>query len=160
MTQQFEFFLKDETQTQAIGRALAEQLSAPCVIYLQGELGAGKTTLVRGILRGLGHTGSTKSPTYTLVEPYKLADLDFYHFDLYRLADPEELEFMGIREYQTANAILVFEWPDKGQAMIPVADLKVQLQYDATGRRIRIYDLNQKLPNDWNFKPVLCQNKA
>nr|WP_255473409.1 tRNA (adenosine(37)-N6)-threonylcarbamoyltransferase complex ATPase subunit type 1 TsaE [Kangiella sp. HZ709] len=156
--QQKELFLADDSSTEQLGLALAKSLDMPCVIYLQGELGAGKTTLVRGLLRGLGHLGSTKSPTYTLVEPYQLADLAVYHFDLYRLADPEELEFIGIREYQEQNALLIFEWPDKGLGMIPAADLELKLSYFEAGRKVQITDFNAKLPNHWNFDDILCQN--
>ncbi len=156
--QKLELFLADESITEQLGLALAKSLDTPCVIYLQGELGAGKTTLVRGLLKGLGHKGSTKSPTYTLVEPYQLADLAVYHFDLYRLADPEELEFIGIREYQEEDALLIFEWPDKGLGMIPTADLELKLSYFEAGRKVQINDLNAKLPNNWNFDDILCQN--
>lgn len=162
--QTIEATLANEQQTEALGRYLAQQLEPPCVIYLQGELGAGKTTLVRGLLRGLGHLGSTKSPTYTLVEPYELAQCQVFHFDLYRLADPEELEYIGIREYQSQDAMLIFEWPDKGQGMIPKADLVIQLAYQelANKEQARSFVLQvadgAKLRKNWNFGDFLCQN--
>ncbi len=154
-----EIFLSDANQTEAFGLSLAKSISAPVTIYLQGELGAGKTTLVRGLLKGLGHSGSTKSPTYTLVEPYQLDNLTVYHFDLYRLADPEELEYIGIREYQNQNSILIFEWPNKGQGMIPIADLLIELSYSEEGRQLKMKDFAGKLTNNWNFGDILCQNE-
>ena len=149
--------LADESQTVRMGQKLAACIKAPMTIYFEGELGAGKTTLVRGILRGFGYQGATKSPTYTLVEPYELVGVTIYHFDLYRLADPEELEFIGIREYQQPDSIMLIEWPEKGKGMIPQPDLMIELDYKGDGRAITLSsahpELMQKLEKSCDFMP-------
>ena len=130
--------LKDEKSTLAFARKLSEHLPSKALIYLNGPLGAGKTTFVRGILLASGHQGSTKSPTYTLVEPYSLTHQKFYHFDLYRLGDPEELEYIGIRDYLDEEAICLIEWPDKGKGFIPNPDLVINLNYEGEARSITL----------------------
>ena len=130
--------LDSAAATEALGARLAAALAPGCVLYLSGELGAGKTTLVRGLLRALGHRGTVKSPTYTLVEPYQVADRRLFHWDLYRLADPEELEFLGLRDQVDGEAVLLIEWPERGRGELPAADLAVTLDYAGAGRTCRL----------------------
>lgn len=126
--------LKDSAATEAAGAALATSLSdGDHIIFLYGDLGAGKTTLVRGLLRALGHAGRVPSPTYTLVEPYEVGPLHLKHLDLYRIADPEEVEFLGVREL--AGTVLI-EWPEKGGHFLPESDLDCRLAPEGAGRRL------------------------
>jgi tRNA threonylcarbamoyladenosine biosynthesis protein TsaE len=129
----------DEQAQERIGGALAECLPAgACVVYLEGNLGAGKTTLVRGLLRALGHGGAVKSPTYTLMEPYSVGGRDIHHLDLYRVADAGELEYLGIRDLLGRAAVLLVEWPERGRGELPAADLVVHIDYQGRGRRLTL----------------------
>lgn len=131
-------FLSAEADTLAFGTALAAGLEPGLVIYLQGELGAGKTTLARGILRGLGHAGRVKSPSFALVEPYIFSRLYLYHFDFYRFTDPRELGDAGFRDYFNPDSVCLVEWPENAAGMLPAADLRIRLQVMGTGRQIEI----------------------
>jgi tRNA threonylcarbamoyladenosine biosynthesis protein TsaE len=133
--------LADEAATVALGSAIGQALKArpdAFTLFLEGELGAGKTTLCRGLLKAFGHSGAVKSPTYTLVEVYEFADRRIHHFDLYRLGDPEELEYMGIRDYFGPGHICVLEWPERGHGILPDADLRVKVTARGPGRRAQL----------------------
>ncbi|MCK2184341.1 tRNA (adenosine(37)-N6)-threonylcarbamoyltransferase complex ATPase subunit type 1 TsaE [Halomonas getboli] len=127
--------LENEDRQVAFGESLGRALDGHGLLFLEGELGAGKTTLTRGILRAYGHHGAVKSPTYTLVEPYELETVRVHHFDLYRLGDPEELEFIGGRDLLADDALCVIEWPARGEGWLPTPDLTVTLSLDGEGRR-------------------------
>lgn len=121
-----------------LGRRLGEVLPAGISLHLRGDLGAGKTTLTRGIARALGHAGAVKSPTYTIVEPYDMLTPPLYHFDLYRLADPEELELLGLRDYFSGDAIVVVEWPERGAGFLPAPDLEISIGVDGARRFVSL----------------------
>ena len=127
--------LDDENATLTLASRVAAQIKPGMVIYLHGDLGAGKTCLVRGVLNALGFTGRVKSPTYTLLEPYHAAGLDLRHFDLYRLQDENEWEFAGFRDEFNGNSIFFIEWPEKASSFIPPADLEISLDILPLGRR-------------------------
>ena len=131
-------FVPDASAMDALGQQLQQPASWRGMVCLRGELGAGKTTLVRSLLRGLGYSGRVKSPTYTLVEPYELGDRMVYHLDLYRLAAPDELEWLGIRDLLTDTDLLLVEWPERGQGVLPQPDLDITIEYAGEGRSIEM----------------------
>ncbi len=131
-------FLPDEAATLAFGAALAQALAPGLTIYLDGELGAGKTTLVRGVLRGLGYAGKVKSPTYTLVELYTVSSLYLYHFDFYRFADPREWVDAGFREHFNPDTVCFVEWPEKAGEFLPIPDVRIALSVVDEGRSLQI----------------------
>jgi tRNA threonylcarbamoyladenosine biosynthesis protein TsaE len=143
MNQHFTLELSDEAATLEAGRTFAKQLKPGLIIYLHGDLGAGKTTFVRGVLQGLGHEGKVKSPTYTLVEPYDFQGLPIYHFDLYRFADEYEWDAAGFSEYFNENSVCMVEWPEKAVHILPRPDFDVKLSLsekdeEANGRILEI----------------------
>lgn len=140
-------YIPDESTMLRFGKKLAETIlkchtERAVILYFNGDLGAGKTTLTRGMVQGLGFQGNVKSPTYTLVEEYNIAGKMIYHFDLYRLADPEELEFMGIRDYFAKDSICLIEWAEKGDGILPAADLLVNIDYYDDARNITLIAQN------------------
>ncbi len=151
--------LENTEDTEALGAALWQALPEKCLIYLYGDLGAGKTTLVRGLLRAAGHQGAVKSPTYTLVEEYEVNGRLLFHFDLYRLKDPEELEWMGMQDYLNQAALVCIEWPQMGQGFLPSADLEVSLNYLQQQRTAQINVLakswHDSIKLNWKNKDLL-----
>jgi len=129
--------LRDEGATLALGQAPAAGAAPGRVMHLRGDLGAGKTTLARGLLRGLGYAGRVKSPTYTLVEHYSVSSLNLYHFDFYRFKDQDEWLSSGFRDYFNAQSLCVVEWPERAGDLLAPPDLEVRLEFDAAspGRR-------------------------
>lgn len=130
--------LNSPEATEAFGAKLWQLLPEKCTVFLLGNLGAGKTTLVRGLLRAAGHLGAVKSPTYTLVEEYSLQTRNIFHFDLYRLNDPEELEWIGIQDYFAQDSLFFIEWPEKGSGFLPEADIILDLQTIGEERHLEI----------------------
>ncbi len=128
----------DEGEMIALGGRLAAAHVRGMVVYLNGDLGMGKTTLARGFIQGLGHVGAVKSPTYTLVEPYDLSGRTVYHFDLYRLGDAEELEFLGVRDYFDKHSVALVEWSQRGVGFLPPPDLVITIERQGLGRIVRL----------------------
>jgi tRNA threonylcarbamoyladenosine biosynthesis protein TsaE len=152
--------LADAAATGRLGAALAKTLRPGLVIYLEGDLGAGKTTLVRALLQKRGHSGPVKSPTYTLVEVYVVSRLYLYHFDFYRFLCPEEFRDAGLEEYFRDNAICLVEWPDKAAGYVPRADVRIRIEHDPPGRQCALWACGEKglqcltdLCSDWPEKP-------
>jgi len=138
MNQDFRLQLPDADATAAFGARLAAVLPSRLTVYLEGDLGAGKTTLVRALLQAVGHEGRVRSPTYTLIEPYRVNGRAFYHLDLYRVADAEELEYLGLRDLVSEPCVLLVEWPSRGAGVLPLADLVIALAPAGDGREARL----------------------
>lgn len=149
-----QFLLNDAEQTEALGACLWQALPAKCLMYLYGDLGMGKTTLIRGLLRAAGHQGVVRSPTYSLVEEYQFDNRRVFHFDLYRLKEPEELEWMGMSDYLAQSALCCIEWPQMGVGYLPAADLALHFQAQGQGRQleIRFFDIALKNSFEVLFK--------
>jgi tRNA threonylcarbamoyladenosine biosynthesis protein TsaE len=130
--------LPDAAATLRLGEALAAGIAPGRVLFISGDLGAGKTTLVRGLLRGLGYAGRAKSPTYALVEPYTFSSIDLYHFDFYRFKDRSEWLNSGFREYFNPRSVCVVEWPEKAGDLLSPPDLHIRLEFDGEARRARL----------------------
>lgn len=129
-------FLEDEASMEAFGATLADFMQNGGLVTLSGNLGAGKTTLTRGFMHAIGHKGAVKSPTYTLVEPYDINGRSIMHFDLYRLSDPEELEYLGFRDYLDGSTLCLIEWPEKAKNFLPEPDLAIDIDVVKGGRQI------------------------
>ena len=134
-----------ESELEAVGSALAKSLSFGDIIFLEGELGAGKTTVSRGILRGFGYRGIAASPTYTLLELYELTFHRVAHFDLYRITAAKELEGIGFRDYLDGQTICLIEWPENGAGFLPAPTLRIILEYSGEGRIVRFESSIERL---------------
>ncbi len=137
MANDIALILDNEVATLACGDKFSRIMANGLVVYLRGDLGAGKTTFVRGILHGLGHVGKVKSPTYTLVEPYTIFNYNIYHFDLYRFIDEEEWDAAGFRDYFNAQSICMIEWPERAENVLPEPDIHVHLSHYQSARKIQ-----------------------
>ncbi|NKB77639.1 MAG: tRNA (adenosine(37)-N6)-threonylcarbamoyltransferase complex ATPase subunit type 1 TsaE [Gammaproteobacteria bacterium] len=134
------FKLPYESDMMSLGRSWGPGFRAGSVVFLSGDLGAGKTTLVRAFLQGMGHQGAVTSPTYTLVEPYSLGGREVYHFDLYRIKEAEELEMIGMRDMLNTSSICFIEWPDRGLGFLPKPDFSIEIHHDGDGREIQLIE--------------------
>jgi tRNA threonylcarbamoyladenosine biosynthesis protein TsaE len=151
--------LHDTAETEAMGAALWQALPQKALLFLYGDLGAGKTTLIRGMLRAAGYKNAVKSPTYSLVEEYDLSNRQVFHFDLYRLKSAEELEWIGMDDYLNQPALCCIEWPQMGAGYLPEADIEIHLSHQVDGRLIEINILSdflkKNLKLNWKNKDIL-----
>jgi len=144
MSQTLSIYLADERATEALGGAMAACVVPGLVIFLEGDLGVGKTTVVRGLLRALGDLGPVKSPTYTLVELHAISGLDLYHFDFYRFNEPEEFLDAGLEEYFDKRHVCLVEWPQRAAAYLPAADVHIHLEISGAGRSATISAVGER----------------
>jgi len=147
----FERLVADDAEMRAFGASLLCACSSGGIIALRGNLGAGKTTLVRGALESRGVTSGVRSPTYTLIEYYPFDNLSIAHFDLYRLAEAEELEYLGFRDYLNPDTLCFIEWPERAEGLLDDISLEIQIDYDPHGRKVRMSALS-----DWGKAIVKC----
>ncbi len=154
---QCECWLASIDETQALGARLAGAMHSGMVLTLSGELGAGKTTLVRGMLRALGFTGAVKSPSYALVEEYPFSHLYFYHFDFYRFRSPEEWDTSGFAEYFRDNTLCVIEWPEKLGDRLPIVDITVTLSWPETQTSMRRAEIAFLTPEGNACQSIVCE---
>lgn len=138
VSERLQFLATSEQMLEKSGVCLALLLKHHLLVTLSGELGAGKTTLVRGLLRGAGYAGPVKSPTFSLVEPYETGPGRLFHFDLYRLKDPQELEFIGMRDYLSMPALCIVEWPEKAGDFLPIGDIHIMIERTGQGRKLEL----------------------
>jgi len=138
-------YLQNSNAMESLGAQLFACLPEKCTVFLRGDLGTGKTTLVRGFLTAAGHQGAVKSPTYTLVEEYEITGRHYYHFDLYRLTDPEELEWIGFQDYFNQDTVCFIEWPEKGVGFLPDADIIIEIEADKNRRNVNFIKIAKKL---------------
>lgn len=136
------FLLEDEAATTRLAHEFGRALRAPAVIYLQGDLGAGKTTFARALIQGLGYAGRVKSPTYGLLESYRAGGFDFLHLDLYRIGNPAELEYLAIPDQFTAQGVLLVEWPEKAESALPAPDILMKFNEIESGRSLECIALS------------------
>ncbi|MCF6768332.1 tRNA (adenosine(37)-N6)-threonylcarbamoyltransferase complex ATPase subunit type 1 TsaE [Thiotrichales bacterium 19S11-10] len=129
---------KDEEEMLFFGKRFSKNLLPGDIVYLKGDLGAGKTTIVKGILKGFGYEGLVKSPTYALIEAYEFENFNVYHFDLYRLGHPEEIEWLGFRDYLKKNSICLVEWPEKAAGLLPAPTSEIMITYHEEGREVDV----------------------
>ncbi len=148
--------LRSEQDTCTFAQSLYRNTKSGCLVFLSGHLGVGKTTLVRGFLRAAGYQGAVKSPTYTLVEEYGLNDRRLFHFDLYRLADPGELEWIGFREYLSQDAICFIEWPERGGERLPLPDIQFRLTMEGS---VRILECGAKTGRGQEIVRAIQENR-
>jgi tRNA threonylcarbamoyladenosine biosynthesis protein TsaE len=141
---QLNFKINTAHAMEKLGEKIAHACVSPLFIYLIGDLGAGKTTLVRGFLHALGHKGLVKSPTYTLIEPYHIGNKTIYHLDLYRLVAAEELEYLGIRDYFNGDAFCLVEWPERGGEFLPQADVTCSITIQKNKRQVELQAISDK----------------
>ena len=138
-----QFIAENEQQMLDIAKDIASEITSPCCVYLHGELGAGKTTIAKGLIKALGYTDPVTSPTYNLIQEYPIGNATIYHMDLYRLEDSSELEFLALPDLWNVNSIFLIEWPDNGEGYLPKSDYQIKLTKLINGRQIHLQKLSK-----------------